>query len=109
MRPAIRPLVLAAIVVALLVGTGHATLTTTVVTVTPSATSVFSSVPFTQDVAVTNRGAGAAMFIGDSTVTTGTGFQLDQDQTISFTALANTAVFAIVAAATEPAHVIRVN
>jgi hypothetical protein len=66
-------------------------------------------VPFTQDVAITNRGSGAVIFIGDATVTTGSGFQLDQDQTISFTALANTAVFGIVAAGTEPAHVIRVN
>lgn len=109
MRTVIRSLVLAAMLVGLLAGSGHATLTTTVVTVATSATSVFASVPFTQDVAITNRGAGAAIFIGDSTVTTGTGFQIDQDQTIAFTALANTAIFGIVASGTEPAHVIRVN
>ncbi len=109
MKTLTRSLVLAVIVLALLAGTGHATLTTTVVTVATSATSLFASVPFTQDVAITNRGSGVAIFIGDSTVTTSTGFQLDDDQTISFTALANTAVFGIVASGTEPAHVIRVN
>ena len=60
MRTVIRSLVLAAMLVGLLAGSGHATLTTTVVTVATSATSVFASVPFTQDVAITNRGAGAA-------------------------------------------------
>ncbi|HEU02039.1 hypothetical protein LCGC14_0987210 [marine sediment metagenome] len=109
MRTLIRSLVLAAVIVALLAGNGHATITTTIVIVADSATSVFASVPYTQDVAITNRGSGAAIFIGDATVSVATGFQLDDDQTISFTALANTAVFGIVAAGTEPAHVIRVN
>ena len=109
MKTLIRSLVLAVIAVALLAGSGHASITTTIVTVTTAATSLFAAVPFTQDVAITNRGSGVAIFIGDSTVTIGNGFQLDDDQTISFTALANTAVFGIVAAATEPAHVIRVN
>ncbi len=104
-----RRVVLALLIVAFLVGVGHATLTTTVVSVATTPTQLVSAQPFLQDFAIANRSGGAAMFIGDSTVATGTGFQLDRDQTISFTALANTAVFGIVASGTEDAHVIRVN
>lgn len=104
-----RRLALAFVVVLLVAAVGHANITTTVVTVATSATQLVSAQPFLQDFAIANRGSGPAIFIGDSTVSTATGFQLDDDQTISFTALANTAVFGIVASGTEPAHVIRVN
>lgn len=79
------------------------------VTVATTATQILAAGPFRQDVTITNRGGGPAIFLGDSSVTTSTGFQLDDDQSISFTAISNTAIFGIVAAATEVAHVIRVN
>ncbi len=99
---------LALVVVALLVVPVVASVTTTRVTVANTATTLFSAQPFDQDVAIANRGSNA-MFIGDSTVSTATGFQLDVDVTISFTALANTALFGIVASGTETAHVIVAN
>ena len=103
-----RKWMLALVVVALLVVPVVASVTTTRVTVANTATTLFSVQPFSQDVAIANRGSNP-MFIGDSTVTTANGFQLDVNSTISFTAVANTAFFGIVASGTETAHVIVVN
>ena len=99
---------LALVVVALLVVPVVADVETSRVTVANTATTLFSAVPFPLDVAISNRGSNA-IFIGDSTVTTANGFRLDVDATISFTALANTALFGIVASGTETAHVITTN
>lgn len=97
------------IALSLILSVADASITTTQVTVAVTATSLVGAQPFDQDVAISNRGSGAAIFVGDSTVLTSTGFQLDQDATISITALANTEVFGIVATGTETAHVIIVN
>ena len=99
----------ALLVLTLLVAPAPAAITTVVVSVANTETSLLSSAPFAQDVAITNRGSGVSVFIGPTGVTTSNGFQLDLGQTISITAVAFTDIFGIVAAGTEDVHVVRVN